>query len=65
MSIFDTLRAALRRVPRGYPADGRRLGLGLDAAMAAQRARGAEPMEHDAPGSRLPDIGDDRHAPVR
>lgn len=63
MSVFRTLRAALRRMPRGYPADGRRLGLGLATAMDAQRARGAEPM--DASATRLPDTSDHRHTPAR
>ncbi|MBO0848601.1 MAG: hypothetical protein J2P20_04005 [Pseudonocardia sp.] len=65
MSVLDTLRAAVRRVPRGYPADGRSLGLGLAAAMDAQRARGAEPMEQVARTRRVPGVDDDRHAAAR
>jgi hypothetical protein len=40
-----TLRNFIRSLadlPSGSPADGRRIGLGLDAALKAQRARGAE-----------------------
>ena len=40
-----TLRKFIRSVadlPRGSSADGRSIGLGLDAALRAQRARGAE-----------------------
>jgi hypothetical protein len=33
---------SLKDLPRGSSADGRSIGLGLDAAMRAQRARGAE-----------------------
>ena len=32
-------------MPKGFPADGRQLGLGLAAALDAQRARGAEPLD--------------------
>ena len=40
-----TLRNFIRSLadlPRGAAADGRSIGIGLDAAMRAQRARGAE-----------------------
>lgn len=40
-----TLRNFIRSLadlPRGSSADGRAIGLGLDAALKAQRARGAE-----------------------
>ena len=33
---------SLADLPRGASADGRSIGLGLDAALRAQRARGAE-----------------------
>jgi hypothetical protein len=42
-----TLRKFIRSLadlPRGSSADGRSIGLGLDAALRAQRARGAEAM---------------------
>lgn len=45
MSMIDRILSGLRRVPRGFPADGRQLGLGLAAALDAQRARGAEPID--------------------
>lgn len=45
MSVFDRVLLGLRRIPRGFSADGRQLGLGLAAALDAQRARGAEPLE--------------------
>ncbi|OZM84186.1 hypothetical protein [Pseudonocardia sp. MH-G8] len=47
-----TLRNFIRSLadlPRGSSADGRSIGLGLDAAMRAQRARGAEAMRPAAP----------------
>lgn len=44
MSMIDRVLRGLRRIPRGFPADGRQLGLGLAAALDAQRARGAEPV---------------------
>lgn len=45
MSVIDRVLLGLRRVPRGFSADGRQLGLGLSAALDAQRARGAEPLD--------------------
>lgn len=39
----------LKKVPMGAPADGGRIGVGLDAAMDAQRARVAQP-----PAGRIP-----------
>ncbi|HTF51449.1 MAG TPA: hypothetical protein VK735_28730 [Pseudonocardia sp.] len=43
MSAVNSVIAAVRRIPRGFSADGHSLGLGLAAALDAQRARGAEP----------------------
>jgi hypothetical protein len=43
-----TLRNIVRSLvdlPRGFSADGRAIGLGLDAAMKAQRAAGADVQE--------------------
>ena len=55
-----TLRNFIRSLadlPRGSSADGRSIGLGLDAALLAQRARGAE----DAPPTtRIRPVTDDR-----
>lgn len=51
MSALKNVIAAVRRLPRGYSADGRSLGLGLAAALDAQRARGAEPMTPEAPSA--------------
>lgn len=51
MSVTDRVLHGLRRIPRGFSADGRQLGLGLAAALDNQRARGAEPLERD-PGHR-------------
>ena len=48
MSVIDRVLLGLRRVPRGFSADGRQLGLGLSAALDAQRARGAEPLDHES-----------------
>ncbi|MBP2367987.1 hypothetical protein [Pseudonocardia parietis] len=45
MSVIDRVLLGLRRIPRGFSADGRQLGLGLSAALDAQRARGAEPLD--------------------
>ncbi len=59
-----TLRKFIRSLadlPRGSSADGRSIGLGLDAALRAQRARGAEvaplrtparPVTEDRPYTR-------------
>ena len=47
MSVTDRILRGLRRVPQGFPADGRQLGLGLAAALDAQRARGAEPLDRE------------------
>ncbi|MHA6628247.1 hypothetical protein ACU61A_22645 [Pseudonocardia sichuanensis] len=47
-----TLRNFIRSLadlPRGASADGRSIGLGLDAAMRAQRARGADAAPVAAP----------------
>ena len=48
MSVIDRVLSTLRRVPQGFSADGRSLGLGLSAALDAQRARGAEPLDPKA-----------------
>ena len=55
MTVIERVLRGLRRVPRGFPADGRRLGLGLAAALDAQRARGAEPLDREprGPGPRV------------
>ncbi len=50
MSVIDRVLRGLRRIPRGFPADGRQLGLGLAAALDAQRARGAEPLHPEPRG---------------
>lgn len=50
MSVIDRVLQGLRRVPRGFPADGRQLGIGLAAALDAQRARGAEPLRPETGG---------------
>jgi hypothetical protein len=45
VTSMRTLRNFIRflaDLPRGSSADGRSIGLGLDAALKAQRARGAE-----------------------
>jgi hypothetical protein len=47
-----TLRNIIRSLtsrPLGFSADGRPLGLGLDVALQAQRARGADERRVDAP----------------
>ena len=44
-SVISRVLGGLRRMPKGFPADGRQLGLGLSAALDAQRARGAEPLD--------------------
>lgn len=61
MSTFRKIIDALSTMPRGFNADGRALGLGLDAALKAQRAAGADvqplrsaerPVHADTPYSR-------------
>jgi hypothetical protein len=42
MNTFRKIVDALSTMPRGFNADGRALGLGLDAALKAQRAAGAD-----------------------
>ena len=42
MRTFRTIVQYLSDMPRGFSADGRALGLGLDAALKAQRATGAD-----------------------
>lgn len=54
MTVIERVLRGLRRVPRGFPADGHRLGLGLAAAIDAQRARGAEPFDREPRRLRLP-----------
>lgn len=65
MSVVKSALSAVRRLPRGYSADGRSLGLGLAAALDAQRARGAEPVDHRAatPATQVTG-GNDRRAKV-
>lgn len=61
MSTIDRILNALRRVPRGFSADGRRLGLGLAAALDAQRAhadRADVPTGGDRRGPALPSRDD-------
>lgn len=59
MSVFDRVLSTLRRVPRGFSADGRQLGIGLAAALDAQRRDGAEPL---APNVKAGDLGGARAA---
>jgi hypothetical protein len=42
MRMIRKIVHALSTVPRGFNADSRALGLGLDAALRAQRADGAD-----------------------
>ena len=42
MRTFRTIVQSLVDMPRGFSADGRAIGLGLDAALKAQRAKGAD-----------------------
>jgi hypothetical protein len=42
MRTLRNIIRSLADLPRGSSADGRSIGLGLDAAMRAQRARGAD-----------------------
>ncbi|HLU54021.1 MAG TPA: hypothetical protein VKZ81_01050 [Pseudonocardia sp.] len=51
MRTLRTFIRSLRDLPRGASADGRSIGLGLDAAMRAHRARGAEaePLRRSRP----------------
>lgn len=67
MSVIDRVLSGLRRVPRGFSADGRPLGVGLAAALDAQRARGAEPLNPAAvrPGSPSGRHGDRARTTVR
>ena len=49
---MPTLRNIIRSLvdlPRGFSADGRPIGLGLDAALRAQRARGGDGLPGDPP----------------
>ncbi|MDN5919648.1 MAG: hypothetical protein L0I76_31875 [Pseudonocardia sp.] len=59
MSVIDRVLSTLRRVPRGFPADGRQLGIGLAAALDAQRRHGAEPLD---PKAKAGDLGGARAA---
>jgi hypothetical protein len=45
---------ALAATPRGFNADGRSLGLGLDAALQAQRAHGADVQPIRTPSETVP-----------
>ena len=72
MSVFDRILCALRRVPRGFPADGRQLGLGLAAALDAQRARADRPvapvgdwLDPVLPDRRSASGRDDAATPIR
>lgn len=49
MRTLQSVVEFLKKVPMGAPADGGRIGVGLDAAMDAQRARAAQ-----APAGRIP-----------
>lgn len=51
MRTLRKIAQALSTMPRGFNADGRALGLGLDAALHAQRSRGAdvEPLRPSMP----------------
>jgi hypothetical protein len=42
MRTLRTVVQYLTNMPRGFSADGRALGIGLDAALQAQRAHGAD-----------------------
>jgi hypothetical protein len=60
MRTFRKIVQSLSTMPRGFNADGRTLGLGLDTALQVQRANGADvqplrtakPVHTDAPYSR-------------
>jgi hypothetical protein len=59
-----TLRSYIRSLstmPRGFNADGRALGLGLDAALRLQRAHGAE-IQPLVPSTSV--VHDERHSRV-
>jgi hypothetical protein len=49
MRTLRTIMRYLADLPRGFSADGRPIGLGLDAALKAQRARGADDLLAGAP----------------
>lgn len=52
---MPTLRSFIRSLvdlPRGFSADGRPIGVGLDTALRAQRARGADGLPGEAPTRR-------------
>jgi hypothetical protein len=42
MRTLRNIVRSLADMPRGFSADGRAIGLSLDAALAAQRAKGAD-----------------------
>jgi len=61
MRTLRNIIQSMADMPRGFNADGRALGLGLDAALKAQRAAGADvqplrsaklPAHADTPYSR-------------
>jgi hypothetical protein len=52
MPTFRSIIAHLTDLPRGFSADGRAIGLGLDAALKAQRATGADVRTIRPAGSR-------------
>jgi hypothetical protein len=45
MRTLRNIARSLADMPRGFSADGRAIGLGLDAALKAQRAAGADVQE--------------------
>jgi hypothetical protein len=49
MRTLRNMIRSLADLPRGSSADGRSIGLGLDAALRAQRARGADARPMVAP----------------
>lgn len=66
MSKIKSMLSAIHRVPIGASADGGVIGVGLTAALRAQRAHGAEPMEQDdhARAAWVSDADDGRRARV-
>jgi hypothetical protein len=53
MRTLRNIIRSLADLPRGASADGRSIGLGLDAAMRAQRARGADARPVNTPARRV------------
>jgi hypothetical protein len=52
MPKFRNIIRSLMDLPRGFSADGRPIGVGLDAALKAQRARGADGLPSTSPARR-------------